>query len=386
LREGFRRSQFFFFSARLVRARAPFPPSPSPSRMRRRFSGGALAALSPPPSLGFSTSPSRALSTSPSTSPSPLPTSCARLTTIRVSNFNERARWGLDHHSVPFDERPFHPGLHPWGVLSALLTSSPSPSSPHHPSPSRGSTWAQTPLLVTPSGQRIQDSYEILRWADRHRGSASSSSLFHAREEVDRVSSTYEALGVAARRLAYSSLLDPRDPDSRALWVEMAEANVGPSQASVARLLSSRLADWVWRGTGADDPARVRRAREKVERLFDEAGDRLAHASGDFLVGGHFSAADISFSALAAPVLVVQPYEGFGAWLPPIDRLPDALQETVRHFRAHPAGMHALRMFRLHRGTRVRPGLPAVPSSAPPPAAADTKGRSRGGGLGPEVV
>ena len=64
------------------------------------------------------------------------------------------------------------------------------------------------------------------------------------------------------------------------------------------------------------------------------------------LCGERFSAADLTFSALAAPVIVPPQY---GVPLPQPDVLPPATAALVRRAREHPAGQYALAMFEKHR-------------------------------------
>jgi glutathione S-transferase len=86
-------------------------------------------------------------------------------------------------------------------------------------------------------------------------------------------------------------------------------------------------------------------AREEVRRIFDAAAERLG-GGRSHLGGDRFTAADLTFSALAAPMLMPP---GYGVPLPQPAELPAAMGEVVEEFRAHPAGAHALAMFREER-------------------------------------
>lgn len=67
--------------------------------------------------------------------------------------------------------------------------------------------------------------------------------------------------------------------------------------------------------------------------------------------------------------------------------LPDGLRTVVQELRAHPAGQYAMRMFRLHRGDRQVPGEPALRIQPPHDMPSrPSEGRSGGGGMGPGVV
>jgi len=132
----------------------------------------------------------------------------------------------------------------------------------------------------------------------------------------------------------------------------------------------------------------VARSRDAIFRAFDDVGARLHAHKGDFLLPGErFTAADISFCALAAPVLMVQPWEGFGGALPPIDRLSDEFRSLVAQLRSHEAGQYAVRMFRTHRGERQIPGSPPLLTEPPHGIlgrAEDGEGLPGGRHLGPE--
>ena len=90
--------------------------------------------------------------------------------------------------------------------------------------------------------------------------------------------------------------------------------------------------------TVSDDLLRVRAS-------FDAVADRLADGRRH-LCGERFTAADLTFASLAAPVVVPPEY---GVRLPQPDELPDALARDIRTFREHPAGVYALELFRTQR-------------------------------------
>lgn len=93
-------------------------------------------------------------------------------------------------------------------------------------------------------------------------------------------------------------------------------------------------------------PATAARAEAAVRATFDEVAERLADGR-PFLCGEGFTAADLTFAALAAAVLMPPEY---GVPLPQPEVLPDPMAAKVNELRAHPAGAHALRMFREERG------------------------------------
>jgi len=81
--------------------------------------------------------------------------------------------------------------------------------------------------------------------------------------------------------------------------------------------------------------------------LDEQHGNGCRLSDGrEFLVGRVFTAADLSFASLAAPVLV--PFE-YGASLPSLEELPAAVVELASEFRATAAGDFGLRLYRDHR-------------------------------------
>jgi len=92
-------------------------------------------------------------------------------------------------------------------------------------------------------------------------------------------------------------------------------------------------------------PTSAAESERAVREIFDEVGERLADGR-PYLCGERFSAADLTFSALAAPVLMPPEY---GVPLPRPQELPAATASVVRELRSHPAGAHAMRMFREER-------------------------------------
>jgi glutathione S-transferase len=96
------------------------------------------------------------------------------------------------------------------------------------------------------------------------------------------------------------------------------------------------------------DAAAASAALERVTRVFDEIADRLSDGRR-FLVDDHFTAADLTFAALAAPMLLPEQY---GSPLPPPEAMPDAMAREVWRLRNHPAGAFADRLYREERSAK----------------------------------
>lgn len=262
-----------------------------------------------------------------------------RLLTIRPSHYNERARWALDRFEIAYDEAPYMPMLHAGPVAAALL-----PLGKGHSD--RTSSRLSTPVLIA-DGQVIADSEAIVAWASRRFGDSRSSLYWTPRAaELDHQFS--ERLGADTRRLIYHYTLDD-DEGMR----ELAERNVPRAQARlfVAMLPAIRR---VIRDKLRVDEDHAARSLARIEETFADVSDRLADGR-PYLLGDRFSAADLGFASMTALALMIQPSEGYGAWLPPIDRAPPAFAAITRRLRDTPAGRFAIRMFAEERGRRVTP-------------------------------
>jgi glutathione S-transferase len=98
-------------------------------------------------------------------------------------------------------------------------------------------------------------------------------------------------------------------------------------------------------------PANLERSRDVVRGEMNAISQRLADGR-PYLVGDRFSAADLAFACMAAPVVMPAQYS---AWIPDVSRLPDDARTLVHELRETPAGKHALRMFAEERRRQVAP-------------------------------
>jgi glutathione S-transferase len=242
--------------------------------------------------------------------------------TIPLSHYCEKARWALDRAALPYLEEPHVPLLH-W-----LAT--------------RRKDGGTVPVLVHRSS-RFTDSTEILVHADAVCGG----DLLYPRDstlrgEVDALEERFDTeLGPHTRRWCYAQLL-PKTALLRSLWsrgVPRLEASLVPLITPLAR----RLVRAGYRIT----PEGARRSLDRVRGVFREVDERLRNGRR-FLVGERFTAADLTFAALAAPVLF--PLE-CRAVRPMVDDMPASMREEVFRLRNADAGRFALRLFAEERGS-----------------------------------
>ncbi|WP_437630134.1 glutathione S-transferase family protein [Sorangium sp. So ce854] len=269
-----------------------------------------------------------------------------RLITIPWSHFCEKARWALDRAGAPYREDAYLPLAH---ALPAL----------------RAGGRRSVPVLVSPAGV-LRDSTDILRYTDTL--VPPERALFFQgprepeadRAEVEALEERFDVdLGPAIRRVAYFHLL----PDAEGAFALMG--------GSFRSLEGAGAAPPWWFGRGTFrayypvaravmkrvmriDAASAERSRGKLRAAFDAVNERLRDGR-PFLVGDRFSAADLTFAALAAPLLAPEHHP---SPLPPPSELPSELRALAEGLRGEPAGAFVLRMYRDHR--RQQAGLGAA--------------------------
>ena len=244
------------------------------------------------------------------------------LITIPISHYCEKARWALDRAGVRYRERAHLQGFHMLVVRRA----------------GGGST---APVLVCGDAV-LADSAAILEFADARAPAArrlypDDASLAAEARALEREYD--ERLGPHGRLWMYEALRGRRD---LALAYGCTGAPAWQRHALRAGYpLLLRFVD----GRLGITSERAAASLRTVRSLFDAVAARLGDGR-PYLLGERFTAADLTFSALAAAVLMPPEY---AVPLPQPERLPARMAAVVRELRAHPAGAHALAMFRRER-------------------------------------
>jgi glutathione S-transferase len=245
-----------------------------------------------------------------------------RLVTIPISHYCEKARWALERAGIPYREERHVQGIHRFASR-------------------RAGGVGTTPVLVTPEGS-LGESEEILRWVDERTPPAQR--LYPSepaeRAEVEQLCRRFdERLGPRGRRLMYVNMLAHRE-----LMLRFNDQGVPRWEDRALRLGWPVAVRFVGRalairpGIEVEDEAAVWGELDSVAELLSDGRE--------YLCGESFGAADLTFAALSASLIVPPVY---GVPLPQPDVLPPDIAEFIERVRAHPAGTYALGLFAEHR-------------------------------------
>jgi glutathione S-transferase len=241
-----------------------------------------------------------------------------RLVTIPISHYCEKARWALERAGIPYREE-----RHVQGV--------------HRVAARRAGGGRTVPVLVTPDGP-LGESEEILLWVDDR--TPPEQRLFPAdpgeRAEVMQLCRRLdERLGPTGRRLMYVHMLaQPK------LMLSFNNQGVPRWEDRLLRTGWPVIVRWAKRELGITPGIEVS-DEAAVWEEFDHVAELLSD-DREYLCGDRFGAADLTFAALSA-ALVVPPV--YGVPLPQPDTLPAHTATLVQRARDHPAGRYALKLF-----------------------------------------
>ncbi|MFO0695135.1 MAG: glutathione S-transferase family protein [Polyangiales bacterium] len=243
------------------------------------------------------------------------------LVTIPISHFCEKARWALDLAGVPYREEPLPPVFH-------MARTRPS------------GVGTSTPQLWL--GERvIGQSSEIVAYADERKGGG----FLLPRDELERaeverwMALLDEELGPHVRRYAYHHLLDRPD-----LVFPLMVHGVGAPQRVAFRVAFGPVRT-LMRKAMRIEAATAERSRARLRAALDTVGEALADGR-PYLVGGRFTAADLTLAALLSPFVDPPSYP---VPVIAVEDLPAPLADEVRRTRQHAAGKHARAMYERHR-------------------------------------
>ena len=236
---------------------------------------------------------------------------------IRISHYNEKARWALDYKRVPHERRAPREGLH----MAYALALTRRPTFP----------------VLRLNGGAIGDSTRIIEALEREHPEPP---LYPAdpaerRRALELEDFFDEELGPHIRRVGFFHLLEDRETVSRyfSRGNAAAERMTRAIYPGFKRVFHTRYGT-----TPKSAEEGLAKTRAALDRVEAERGGR------DYLVGDAFSVADLTAAALLAPF--IQPDE----LQYPAPEFPPSLIELRDEFRSHPAGQWVLEMYRRHRG------------------------------------
>ena len=201
---------------------------------------------------------------------------------LKVSNYNEKARWALDYKGIPHRRRALPAGAH--SRFATRLTGEPT-----------------FPILVI-GDEAIGDSTRIIETLERRHPQPPlyPSDPALRRRALDHEDFFDEHLGPHVRILVlHSALPDPH------LMLGMFAPDLSTIRRIGARAAYARIRRGVVESFGIDDE-RVEAAYAKVA----DAGRLLADGTrnGPYLVGDAFSVADLTLASLVAPAVAPEQF------------------------------------------------------------------------------
>lgn len=263
-----------------------------------------------------------------------------KLLSIRISHYNEKARWAMDRFAVSYQEEGYMPMFHMLPVWRKVRGSGQNHSD-------RLSTPYSTPVLVTDDGQLYCDSSAIVRYISE-RYSTPGTSLYPTPEAAELEAYYDNKLGPHTRRMAYFHALP-----NVALMRAIAQSNVGEKQSKWFSRMYPLIRSFIQKALKITEKE-SKRSLERVHQVFGEVAEQISDGR-PYLLGEQFTAADLAFACMGSLAVMPSEEEGYGAILPPFEEYPNASAEMFREFRAHPAGQFLLRLFREERGHRQIP-------------------------------
>jgi glutathione S-transferase len=247
--------------------------------------------------------------------------SLPRLVILQPSHFCEMVRWALQRYSIAVDVDTQAPGFH------SLATKG------------KGST----PCLLLPDGSFKDDSTLILRWIDEQAQSSSRPKLFpkDCEEAVLAECTTFgSGLGVDSRLVVYAYGLDST-PIYNALLANCPWWQQALMAGGVWYIVKAEMRKGM-KISNENGRAAIDRLRLEFERI-----SKLLEDGRQFLHGGRFTAADLTFTSLAAPILGIT-YGDHPVFNDPND-VPVEIKDIISELRATPAGTFALRIWETQR-------------------------------------
>lgn len=244
-----------------------------------------------------------------------------RLITIPMSHYCDRARWALELAGLDYVEDAHIQGFHWLATRRAAGT-------------------RYVPVLV--DGEQVfSDSEDIVEYAAEHAPLFPEDS--ERRAEAKRMSVEFAGpFGVATRQWIY-----PRVFQNSHLIASHGGYGASRAQLWGFRCLRPLAQSYIRRRLSLDNEGQ-REAEQSIAKTLAEVELRMSDGR-PYLGGDTFTAADLTFAAMAAPLVMP---ENYGIPLPGPSDFDAQTEREILAFRERPAGQFALRLYAGHRRPR----------------------------------
>jgi glutathione S-transferase len=253
---------------------------------------------------------------------SPIP----RLITIAISHYCEKARWALDRLDISYIEESHAPPFHKYYTRRYGGTT--------------------VPILVTKNGN-FTDSTDILNYLNMI--VAPEKQLYpnnpKLRQEIEELEDLFDnKLAVATRCWGYFYAL--KNP----FLVSMLWGKKAPLIEKIGTAIAYPFTNYLVHKKYKITPEEATNSLKIMREIF-KAIDKRLQTGRRYLVGDSFSAADLTFAAVAAPILRPHnhPILSFD-----IQGTDPQVTATIQEFRETIAGNFALRLYEEERNSRTR--------------------------------
>ena len=241
-----------------------------------------------------------------------------QLIAIAISHYCEKVRWGLDRLGIEYTEENHAPPFHRSYTL-----------------PHGGTT---VPVLVI-NNQAFTSSTAILHYLDRI---SPQKQLYPEpyRQEIEKTEALCDQhLGPATRSWSYYYALQRPKLVLRA-WCQ----EVSPTEKKQCIAMLPQTIE-VFRQNFDATEAGTAAALQVIEEVFEVINQKL-RLGAKYLIGNSMTAADITFAALASPILRPINHPHYSA---KISHLVPEMRSTIEEIRNTPAGKFAGQLYQEQR-------------------------------------